>query len=844
MSQANFKSLSPDEMNSLMPGFDFSAVVTSNDLGAVYFANQRSLDRQVAVKVFSPALGEDPEFRKSFDHASKLVAGLRHPNLIGILDSGHAGEMSFWVMEFVPGKSLARSTRGNVIEFGQSMLLIEGICEGLSAAHEAGLVHGNLDTLSVLLNQQAAPKIGNFGLGRPVHTALEADVRTHSFAPEVITKSGPATKRSDVFSLGAIFYELIAGRPYEPDAAPPSKLTGCRPEIDEVLKKATDPVPVNRMADARAFLVALKEAAEGRKTRTLEAASPRSAASPKTEGVSQTGSARVEKVGFDWKILPKVALIIVLLFAVHLTWEARKTARENRERQNREILAKAEADKEKARAAAAALRAREVAEADLRNSARPVLPEIDRMVETPEESLPRLRSALVSGRRSEMPAGSVRKGDSDYFFNSRPMTWPEAARFAEEHGGHLATPDADLGWLADEATKGRAVWLGAGLAGAADSWTLVDGKPWSPETRPSGSGRYLVMDENGAFISSDGGTLRPSVIQWRTDGTNPGTLAGQLAATRSSLENEAPVYPPGTVARGGCHLLHVPLPVNWREAGELAESGGGHLLVPSDAGEFALLGEVTGRLEAQDGIWLGGSLEGDLWKWTTGEPWKTAEWIKGAEAPEAGAALVLLPGKGWDSLDRDDEASGFIIEWSDDSKAAVSGETDGPGVAVAELNAKVKELILTAENKRREALAANIKKLSWDLDAFLRGLKKSGQDQWGSHVGMLKDCVKDDRFLTGEIEPRGIAVSPEMAKLVIYHTKKQDEIDARFVEEVGKIRDAFVVKLSEIRDAAVAAGQLKISTDSSETIDQAADLVSWVETFGISLPQDSAAPEE
>lgn len=96
----------PEVMHSLLPAFGFTSMVTSNDHGAVFFANQKSLDRQVAVKVFSPLLGVDSIFRDAFENSSKLAAGLRHTNLIGILDSGRAGAMPYLVMEFVPGKLL------------------------------------------------------------------------------------------------------------------------------------------------------------------------------------------------------------------------------------------------------------------------------------------------------------------------------------------------------------------------------------------------------------------------------------------------------------------------------------------------------------------------------------------------------------------------------------------------------------------------------------------------------------------------------------------------------------------------------------------------------------------
>lgn len=315
-------------------------------------------------------------------------------------------------------------------------------------------------------------------------------------------------------------------------------------------------------------------------------------------------------------------------------------------------------------------------------------------------------------------------------------------------------------------------------------------------------------------------------------------LAADLAATRLSLGGESPVYPPGTVTSGSRHYVYVPYPVTWERAGELAASGGGHLMVPSDSGEIGELEEVTGGIVAGKGIWLGASLEDGVWQWATGESWTEAKWIGNARSGEEGAAMVVRPGKGWDTMARGDEASGFLIEWSDDLKAATPGETlSAAALAAAELNARVRELLLAADEKRGGSLAENVKKFTWDLDAFVKGLPKGGQVAWRPHVDALKGCVKDNRILPEEIGAKGISVSPEMVELVNYHIKKQDEIGTQFAGDAGKIRDAFVAKLAAIRDDAKAAGQTKVFGDTAATIEKAEDLGDWITSFGLTPDQ-------
>lgn len=819
---------SPEAMHALLPAFEFTSMVTANDLGSVYFANQKSLDRQVAVKVFSSMLAADAAFRNSFENASKLAAGLRHTNLIGILDSGRAGGMPYLVMEFVPGKSLAHSTRGQVVDFAQSLGIIDAICEGLAHSHDAGLVHGHLDTLSVLLNQHAVPKIGSFGFGRAVHTDPDIKAPRHFTAPEVLVEPTSAKKTSDVFSLAAIFHELITGQPFSPGSPPASTICKCRPAVDGVLKRATDPDPEKRFEDARAFQTALKNATEPPRKAASSSVPARAAAATPATVISAAPES-----GEGLKRAIKLAIIVVLLFAIYFSWEVLKKSRIDREKQGLEIIAKQEASK----AAAAALIAEQQALVDARRlNTRPnpeVQPRLEKKPETPAESLTRLCSALASGRRSEMPVGSVKKGDSHYFMVDQAMSWAEAAQFAEEHGAHLADPGKDLSWLQAELTKGRECWLGAARSGE-DSWVRIDGKPWSPPSKPDGKGLFLIAAKSGGFASADEISPRPFVIEWLTDGSNPGSLANLLAVTRASLEGASPIYPPGTVVSGNRRYLFVPRPLKWNQARDLAKDGGGHLVVAASKEEIEDLNKLARSIKAREGIWLGGSLEDDHWIWVTGETWHAAGWAENSDASETKSALIIRPGKGWVAMNRGDTASGFIIEWSDDKSAAKSeGTRPASGDKTAELNARVKELILTAMNKRDADHAANVKKYQWDLTAFLRNLPKSGQEQWGRHVEALKECVANDHVIVDMIREQRIAVSTETAKIINYCAEKQDQIDAKFLADTGKIRDAYLVKLAVIRDEAKAAGQTKVASDADEATRDAADLKSWLRPFGV-----------
>ena len=379
---------SPAVMQSLLPAFDFTTVVTSSDFGIVFFANQKSLDRQVALKAFSPALAAIPNFRKDFETSSKLAARLRHTNLIGILDSGEVGGMLYLVMEFVPGKSLACSTQGQIIEFGQSLMIVDAICEGLAHAHDSELVHGHLDNLSILLNQNGVPKIGNFGLGRAVHTDPQVDVPLHFTAPEVLENPSAFTKASDVYSVATLFYEMVTGKLFSPHAPPLSSVCGCSAAVDSVLKRGTDPDPLERYSDAGAFQFALKQAVGAKKV-------PVGASATARPSPVSTLARPLPKAGFDSKLIVKITIIIVLLIAIFITWEIREKALTNYEREKQEILAKQKFAKDQAVAQMEEMKA-------LEKPLRPVrpdrIPKESGIEERPADSLERLPSAPAMPR--------------------------------------------------------------------------------------------------------------------------------------------------------------------------------------------------------------------------------------------------------------------------------------------------------------------------------------------------------------------------------------------------------------------------------------------------------------
>lgn len=304
MSQPTFNAPAIEVLSRLLPGFDFECLIAKGGMGAVYKAKQRSLGRDVAIKILPPEVGLDPLFRRSFETEARAMARLNHPNLIGVYDTGAIEDMLFIVMEYVPGKSLYHSSYGKMVDPVQAVQLIQGICAGLSHAHENGIIHSDIKPANILLTPKAEPKIGDFGLARLVGSEGSGLVMgTPGYtAPEVLANPLVADHRSDLFAVGVILYELLTGQRQEPGAAAPSTICGCNHRMDDIWRHATHLNPASRFQSAAAFSAALTEWLAAKDSPAMrrgmgpmsakglsQPASPLSAATSPTKGAASGG---------------------------------------------------------------------------------------------------------------------------------------------------------------------------------------------------------------------------------------------------------------------------------------------------------------------------------------------------------------------------------------------------------------------------------------------------------------------------------------------------------------------------------------------------------------------------
>ena len=255
-------------------------------MSTVYVAVDERLDRTVAVKVMSAALSADPAFTDRFTREARTAAKLTHLNAVSVYDqgtdAGHPGSapLVFLVMELVSGRTLRELLRERGrLSPAEAVSIMEPVLAALTAAHRAGLVHRDVKPENILLSDDGVVKVADFGLARAVEadaTSTRTGLMMGTVAycsPEQISR-GRTDQRSDVYSAGVVLFELLTGSPpYQGDSAvnvayqhvhgrvpaPSTRARGIRPELDDLVVRATDSEPGGRPLDAGAFLAELSD---------------------------------------------------------------------------------------------------------------------------------------------------------------------------------------------------------------------------------------------------------------------------------------------------------------------------------------------------------------------------------------------------------------------------------------------------------------------------------------------------------------------------------------------------------------------------------------------------------
>jgi serine/threonine protein kinase len=202
-----------------VPGHEILEVIGRGGMGVVYKARHVELDRIVALKMVLAGGHAGAEHRKRFRVEAEAVARLQHPNIVQIYEVGEHEGRPFFSLEFCAGGGLDRTLKGALLPPGDAAWLVETLARAVHAAHEQHVVHRDLKPAHVLLTADGTPKITDFGLAKRLDDAGQTrsgeTLGTPSYmAPEQAQgKSDETGPAADVYSLGAILYECLTGRP-------------------------------------------------------------------------------------------------------------------------------------------------------------------------------------------------------------------------------------------------------------------------------------------------------------------------------------------------------------------------------------------------------------------------------------------------------------------------------------------------------------------------------------------------------------------------------------------------------------------------------------------------------
>ena len=255
-------------------------------MGVVYRARQRSLDREVAVKLLAAGPWASRDFIERFRREAQSAARMQHPNIVSIFEVGSHDELNYFSMALVRGESLAALlAREGPQAPRRAAALLRTVAEAVDYAHRLGVLHRDLKPGNVLIDERGEPQVADFGLARRLDDTLAADSDEVSgtpsyMAPEQATlKSRKLTPATDVYGLGAILYELLTGRPPFLAATPQETLKRVatvepdRPrawradvpaDLEAICLKCLEKDAARRYASARALVADLAAFLEGR----------------------------------------------------------------------------------------------------------------------------------------------------------------------------------------------------------------------------------------------------------------------------------------------------------------------------------------------------------------------------------------------------------------------------------------------------------------------------------------------------------------------------------------------------------------------------------------------------
>lgn len=277
--------------------YEILSSLGAGGMGEVYRARDTRLEREVAIKILPADVASDIERRRRFEQEAKAASALNHPAVAHVYDIGRESGIDFIAMELIEGETLAAQVARGPLPLAAIIDAAAQVADALDAAHERGIVHRDLKPANIMITPRGQAKVLDFGLARvaraPDQHTMTAFAQTQAgvvmgtvqyMSPEQAL-GRPLDHRSDLFSLGAVLYELTTGRrPFDGNTATetldrvihgqPESIARFNydvpPELERIVRKCLEKEPGNRYQSAKELLIDLRALRRDRESQTSQ----------------------------------------------------------------------------------------------------------------------------------------------------------------------------------------------------------------------------------------------------------------------------------------------------------------------------------------------------------------------------------------------------------------------------------------------------------------------------------------------------------------------------------------------------------------------------------------------
>ncbi|MGL4606849.1 MAG: Stk1 family PASTA domain-containing Ser/Thr kinase, partial [Eubacteriaceae bacterium] len=259
--------------------YEIIELIGRGGMAYVYKARDLKLNRYVAVKVLREEYTENEQFIKKFDRESQAVACLSHPNIVGVFDVGVQDNIYYIIMEYVDGITLKQYlVRKGRLDYTEATRFLIDIAQALRCAHDNKIIHRDIKPHNILLTRDLVPKVADFGIARAITSSTVTMTNqtmgsVHYISPEQ-AKGGFVDERSDLYSLGILYYELLTGKvPFDEENTvtiaikhiqekilPPKEIEPRIPEsVNRIVMRLTEKKPDDRYQNSEELIEDLEE---------------------------------------------------------------------------------------------------------------------------------------------------------------------------------------------------------------------------------------------------------------------------------------------------------------------------------------------------------------------------------------------------------------------------------------------------------------------------------------------------------------------------------------------------------------------------------------------------------